>query len=102
MDSSFHTLYGVAAVLLFWLGLYGIFTRAELLRKIMAVNIMGGGTFLLLVSLARRNFVAAPDPVPHAMVLTGIVVALSATALAIGLARRLAQATGRDRLDEGD
>jgi len=30
-----------------------------------------------------------PDPVPHALVLTGIVVAFSATALALALGRRL-------------
>jgi multicomponent Na+:H+ antiporter subunit C len=99
---NLHQLYGMTAALLFWLGLHGVISGAEVLRKIMAVNIMGGGVFLLLVSVARRNYVETPDPVPHAMVLTGIVVALSATAFAIALARRLAQITGRDRLDEED
>jgi multicomponent Na+:H+ antiporter subunit C len=99
MESN-HQLYGMTAALLFWLGLYGVISSREVLRKIMAVNIMGGAVFLLLVSVARRNFIENPDPVPHAMVLTGIVVALSATGFAIALARRLAQVTGRDQLDE--
>jgi multicomponent Na+:H+ antiporter subunit C len=95
-------LYGLAAALLFWIGFYGIITGRELLRKIMALNIMGGGVFLLLISVARRNFIDYADPVPHAMVLTGIVVALSATAFAIALARKIAQLTGRTTLQEDD
>jgi multicomponent Na+:H+ antiporter subunit C len=95
---TFH-LYALAAVLLFWMGFYGIITGRELLRKIMALNVMGGGVFLLLISVARRNAIEQQaDPVPHAMVLTGIVVALSATAFAIALARRIAQVTGRTTL----
>jgi multicomponent Na+:H+ antiporter subunit C len=102
MEQQPHQLYGLTAALLFWLGLYGIVTCRELLRKIMSVNIMGGGVFLLLISVAHRNHIETPDPVPHAMVLTGIVVALSATAFAIALARRLARNTGHDRLDVKD
>jgi multicomponent Na+:H+ antiporter subunit C len=102
MDAPLHQLYGGAAVLLFWLGLYGVISRPESLAKIMSVNVMGGGVFLLLISIAWRNTIDLPDPVPHAMVLTGIVVALSATSLAIALARRLAEASGHDRAGEDE
>ncbi len=84
-------IYGVAAVLLFCLGLHGVVTRPETLRKIIALNLMGAGVFLLFVSVAWRNAADFADPVPHAMVLTGIVVAVSATAFGLGLARRLAR-----------
>jgi multicomponent Na+:H+ antiporter subunit C len=40
------------------------------------------------------------DPVPHAMVLTGIVVSFGASALAIGVSRRIHAATGEARLPE--
>ncbi len=53
---------------------------------------MGSGAFLVLVGLAQRNGV--PDPVPQAMVLTGIVVAVAATALTLALLRRLQALTG--------
>jgi multicomponent Na+:H+ antiporter subunit C len=82
-------IYAVAAVLLFCVGFYGVITRPEPLRKIMALNILGAGVFLFFISVAWRNAGAFPDAVPHAMVLTGIVVAVSATAFALGLARRL-------------
>jgi len=90
-------IYGIAAVLLFCQGLYGVITRAEMLRKIIALNIMGAGVFLYFVSVAQRNAGAFADPVPHAMVLTGIVVAVSATAFALGLARRLARGEGKEK-----
>jgi multicomponent Na+:H+ antiporter subunit C len=81
--------YGLAGVGLFCVGLYGVLVRPDLLRKILALNVMGSGVFLFLVAVARRNERGAPDPVPHAMVLTGIVVAVSATALALGILRRM-------------
>lgn len=94
-------IYGIAAVLLFCQGLYGVITCAEALRKIIALNIMGAGVFLFFVSVALRNAAGFADPVPHAMVLTGIVVAVSATAFALGLARRLARGDGKGKEKEG-
>ncbi len=95
-------LYALVGVGLFCIGLYGLIAYTQLLRKILAINIMGSGLFLVLVALAKRTLEGAPDPVPHAMVITGIVVAVSATALALGLLLRVAAETGRDELpDEG-
>jgi len=47
--------------------------------------------------IARRGAAAGffGDPVPQAMVITGIVVAFSATALAVALMLRLFQLSGR-------
>lgn len=64
------------------------------LRRILAFNLMGSGAFLVLVGLAQRD--GGVDPVPQAMVLTGIVVAVAATALALALARRLHEGDHRD------
>jgi multicomponent Na+:H+ antiporter subunit C len=85
--------YIFTGISLFVIGLVGIIACAHPLRKILALNIMGSGVFLLLVAPADRLVGRAPDPVPHAMVLTGIVVAVSATALALALARRLPSAS---------
>lgn len=79
--------YAVAGLMLFALGLAGVVLPTSMLRRILAFNIMGSGILLALVSLAQRD--GGIDPVPHAMALTGIVVALAATALALALARRL-------------
>lgn len=93
-------LYALAGVGVFVLGLVGVLRLPELLRKILAFNLMGSGAFLVLVGLAQRDGMV--DPVPQAMVLTGIVVAVAATALALALLRRLHALTGQDRLPDGD
>lgn len=81
-------LYGLLGVVLAGLGLRAVLLQPELLRKVLALNVLGAGVFLILIATAYRGPGAAADPVPHALVLTGIVVAVSATALALALARR--------------
>lgn len=90
--------YAVVGVLLFVLGAAGMLLLPHLLRKILAFNLLGSGTFLVLVGLAQRD--GGVDPVPQAMVLTGIVVAVAATALALALLRRLHALSGRTRLTD--
>jgi multicomponent Na+:H+ antiporter subunit C len=96
--------YMLSGVVLFVMGLFSLLAQAALLRKILAFNVMGGGVFMVLVALAHSGRSAAPatsvDPVPHALVLTGIVVAVSATALALALACRYHADTGRTTLPE--
>ena len=97
---SASLLYALAGVSLFVVGLYALIAHANLLRKILAFNVMGSGVFLVLIAAASGTSVGVPDPLPHAMVLTGIVVAVSATALALVLACRVQRATGSLRLRE--
>lgn len=82
-------IYGFAGICLFVLGLRGVLLHPTALARILAINVCGAGVFMLFVVLAYRGAETTPDPVPHALVLTGIVVAVSATALALALARRL-------------
>ncbi|NNJ65732.1 MAG: Na+/H+ antiporter subunit C [Xanthomonadales bacterium] len=81
--------YALAGVGLFALGLRGTLLRRSLLGRIIAINVCGAGVFMLFVAIAYRGPGQAPDALPHALVLTGIVVAVSATALALALGRRL-------------
>ncbi|MDO9189053.1 MAG: NADH-quinone oxidoreductase subunit K [Sulfurimicrobium sp.] len=91
-------IYALTGAALFVFGVTGLMLQAHLLRKILAFNVMGSGIFLVLVGLAHRTGI--PDPVPQAMVLTGIVVAIAATALALALARQLLDQSGEMRLPE--
>jgi multicomponent Na+:H+ antiporter subunit C len=93
-------LYALTGAALFCIAMHALIVHAHLLRKILACNVMGSGVFLVLVALAQRG--GEPDPVPHALVLTGIVVAVSATALALALTRRLTAHTGEPVLPEQD
>jgi multicomponent Na+:H+ antiporter subunit C len=79
-------LFSTLAVLLFGFGLWRYLASEDPFRNVLSLNVMSSGVFLFLVSIAYRRD-GPPDPVPHAMVLTGIVVAVSATALALILIR---------------
>lgn len=78
-------LYGLTGLALFALGFAALFIRRSLLRKILAINICGSGIFLLMISVAYDP-AGPPDPVLHALVLTGIVITVSITAFALALA----------------
>ena len=92
--------YSITGIIIFTVGLRGFIIYAHLLRKVIAVNVMGAGIFMFLIALANRNPNGIPDPVPHAMVLTGIVVAVSATAFILALVVRIHAATGQTNFEE--
>ncbi|KPF69737.1 NADH-ubiquinone oxidoreductase subunit 4L [Bosea sp. AAP35] len=90
------SLFGLCGAALVGIGLFCIVSHPDLLRRIIGFNILGAGIFLVFGAVARRGAAMelGGDPVPQAMVITGIVVAFAATALAIALLRRLASLTG--------
>jgi multicomponent Na+:H+ antiporter subunit C len=71
------------------MGIVGMVATSDLVRRVLALNLTGTGIFLLFATVAWRSEPNGPDPVPHAVVLTGIVVAVSITAVALALARRV-------------
>jgi multicomponent Na+:H+ antiporter subunit C len=94
-------LFGFCASVLVGIGLYGLITDSHPLRKLLAFNLLGSGVFLLFGVVARRGAAAGlgGDPVPHALIITGIVVAFAATAMAAALLVRLFEQTGNATLD---
>ena len=88
-------LYAITGCALFALGLTATVLLVEPLRRVLAFNVMGSGAFLVFVGLAQRE--GTIDPVPQAMVLTGIVVAVASTALALALLQRLEQRDDHQR-----
>lgn len=99
---SLYLLYALVSVALLATCMYGLIVRTHLLRKILALNMMSSAVFLFLVAIAHRNRIGHPDPVPHAMVLTGIVVAVSTTAFALALTRRYHTETGANEFGDED
>lgn len=93
-------LYALGGAGLIGIGLYGFVTRVHLLRRLIAFNVIGSGLFLFFGALGFRG--PGADPVPQALIITGIVVALSLTALGVALTLRLAAETGRAVLPEED
>ncbi len=81
-------LYSIAGLALFAIGLFGVVVASHVMRKILALNVIGVGIFMFLTALAKR-IESVFDPVPHAMVLTGIVIAVAGTAMALNLMVRV-------------
>lgn len=102
----------MSAALLFWLAgsgliglaVYGLIVNPHPLCKLLALNLLGSGVFLLFGVIARRGAAAGlgGDPVPQALVITGIVVAFSATAIAAALLLRLHAEAGEASIEQED
>jgi multicomponent Na+:H+ antiporter subunit C len=97
---SAATVFGLCGAALAGLGLYGLIVNPQPLRKIVAFNLLGSGVFIIFGIVARRGVAAGfgADPVPQALVITGMVVAFSASALAVALLLRLFQTAGSGAL----
>ncbi len=92
----------VVAVVLFGIGFTMLLFDRNLIKKLIGMNIMDTGTFLFLASLGYIRGRKAPiivdgvqdpqayiNPVPAGLVLTGIVVSVSVTAIMLALTVRL-------------
>ena len=97
-------LYWLAGAALTGLGVYGLIASPHPLRKLLGLNLLGSGIFLLFGVIARRGAALGlgGDPVPQALVITAIVVAFSATAIAIALLLRLHAEEGSASIEESN
>ena len=92
----------IVAVLLFGIGFTTLLLQRNLIKKIIGLNIMDTAVYLFLTSVGYINGRTAPilkdgitsaanyiNPIPSGLVLTGIVVSVSVTALMLSLTIRL-------------
>ena len=59
MPETDHRIYLLAGSALFAIGFYSLLVQAHLLRRIMALNVMGSGVFLVYLALALADRVEA-------------------------------------------
>lgn len=102
----------VGAACLFVTGLYIVLTNPNLIKKIIGINVMETSVFLLFVTIGYVQSGRTPiidladpgpvyvNPLPSALILTGIVVAVSITVFALGLVLKIYEAYGTLELDE--
>ncbi|GAA4060613.1 cation:proton antiporter subunit C [Amphibacillus indicireducens] len=102
----------IGTMFLFVIGLYTVLTHPNLIKKIIGINIMETAIFLFFISIGYVQGGEAPiidpltgeqlfiNPLPSAMILTGIVVTVSITAFALSLIVKIHQAYGTIELDE--
>lgn len=104
-----------AALILFSIGFCMLLFHKNLVKKIMGLNIMDTGVYLFLASMGYIQGRVAPiindpaqsatveqyiNPIPSGLVLTGIVVSVSVTALMLALTVRLYKSYHTFNLDE--
>ena len=103
----------VFAAILFGIGLTNLLVNKNLIKKIIGLNIMDTAIYLLLATQGYIKDRMAPiivngntdpnlyiNPVPSGLVLTGIVVSVSVSALMLALTIRLYQRYHTLNLDE--
>ncbi len=113
-DTNFLVNYGEeVAILLFGIGFANLLIQKNLIKKIIGLNIMDTAVYLFLAEKGYITGRVAPivvngvqeveayiNPIPSGLVLTGIVVSVSVTALMLSLTVRLYQRYHTLDLDE--
>lgn len=102
VDMLLNNYQQAAAILLFTIGFATLLFQRNLVRKIIGLNIMDTGLFLFLTSMGYIEGRKPPiiqdeildaaqyiNPIPAGLVLTGIVVSVSVTAVMLALTIRL-------------
>lgn len=91
----------MAAMILFCIGFTTLLLHKNLIKKIIGMNIMDTGIYLFLATMGYINDGKAPiigdlnspemyiNPIPSGLVLTGIVVSVSVSAVMLALSVRL-------------
>jgi len=102
----------IVSMLLFSLGLWMLIMQSNLIKKLIGLNIMETSVFFFIVSIGYMKGGVAPivvhgeppsimvNPIPQALVLTGIVVAVSTTAVALSLTIKLYKKYGTLNVEE--
>lgn len=104
LEAVVQNRFAIASVILFGIGLLNMMIRQNLLKKVIGFSIMDSAVFLLLASLGYIEGHGAPivgegaadaslyiNPIPSGLVLTGIVVSVSVSAVMLSLTVRIYQ-----------
>ena len=105
-------IYSLVLILLF-LGLYGLIVSNNYMKKMMAMNVMQVAVIFFYLCFAQKDGGMIPilngittdpnayiNPLPHALMLTAIVVSLGTTGVALALLMRIKEAYGSVEEDE--
>lgn len=109
----FHNYFETVAVILFGIGFTTLLLHRNMIKKIIGLNIMDTAVYLFLAAKGYIEGRKAPivvdgiqdvkayiNPIPSGLVLTGIVVSVSVTAVMLSLTIRLYRRYGSLDLDE--
>ena len=94
-------------MILFFLGIYGMFLAKNYMKKLMAMNVMQVAVIYFYLCFAQKDGAMVPvldgitnnpnayiNPLPHGLMLTAIVVSLGTTGVALALLMRIKEIYG--------
>ena len=102
----------IGAAALFIIGLYTVLTHENLIKRVIGIDIMYTAVFLFFITIGYISDANPPiidlggenliyiNPVPSALILTGIVVSVSMTAFALSLVIKIYESYGSINNDE--
>jgi multicomponent Na+:H+ antiporter subunit C len=101
-------------VVLMMIGFYAVIAKRNLVKKVIGLGLFQTAAFLFYISMGMIEDGTAPivwegalryvNPLPHVLILTAIVVAVSTMAVALALVVAIQRAYGgieSDRIDDG-
>ncbi len=109
MEFSFDVFIGrfpyFATMILFLIGLFGLFFKQNLIKKLIGMNIMQAAVILFFIVHSYKWGASVPirttelgnlatqyvNPIPHALMLTAIVVSVATTGVALSLIIKIYQ-----------
>ncbi|WP_458700088.1 sodium:proton antiporter [Sulfurospirillum sp. 1307] len=110
---TIHTIIIIGSMTLFAIGLYGVFTQKNLVRVLIAFDMMEAALFIFFIGLHYKAGAVAPivdenlktftnmvDPVPQAMILTTIVIGLAILALGLSFGIEYFKLTGNNDISK--
>ena len=114
MEALTHANYW-AAIVLAMIGLYAVIAPSNLIKKLIGLGMFQSAIFLLYITVGKVEGGTAPildsaytvysNPLPHVLILTAIVVAVSTLAVGLALTVAIKRAYGtveEDEIDEQD
>ena len=97
-------------IILMMIGFYIVMAQHNLIKKVVGLNIFQVSVFVFYISMSKVEDGSAPiiadgvavysNPLPHVLILTGIVVGVATTALALALVVRIRDAYGSIEEDD--
>ena len=112
-DEVIKTIVIIGSMSLFFIGLFGLLTKKHIIKIFLSISIMEMSLFLLFIGLSFKKEFTAPiiadkfttfadmnDPIPHAMILTAIVIAMAVVALGVSFAIEYYKLTGVTDIDK--
>ena len=100
-------------IILMMIGFYGVIAKTNLVKKAISLGLFQTGIFLFFISIGKVDGGLAPvkvahptaetlysHPLPHALILTAIVVSVSTLAVAMALIVNIKRSYGTIEADE--